>query len=39
MKSNLSFFLDRLSMESDEIEDSNTLNPATGVRKMPKASG
>ena len=39
MKSNLSFFLDRLSMESDEIEDSNTLNPAAGARKLPKASG
>jgi len=39
MKSNLSFFLDRLSMESDEIEDSNTLDPAAGARKLPKASG
>jgi len=39
MKSNLSFFLDRLSMESDEIEASNPLNPAAAGRKLPKVSG
>jgi hypothetical protein len=38
MKSNLSFFLDRLSMESDEISDPNTLNPAASARKLPKVS-
>jgi hypothetical protein len=38
MKSNLSFFLDRLSMESDEISDPNTLNPAPPARKVPKVS-
>jgi LacI family transcriptional regulator len=38
MKSNLSFFLDRLSMESNEINNSNALNPAAPARKIPKVS-
>src|SRR5580704_3140015 len=38
MKSNLSFFLDRLSMESNEINNSNALNPAAPARRIPKAS-
>jgi hypothetical protein len=37
MKSNLGFFLERVAMESDEVEDSNTLNPAAVAQKHRKA--
>ncbi|MGB6980034.1 MAG: substrate-binding domain-containing protein, partial [Candidatus Acidiferrales bacterium] len=38
MKSNLNFFLDRVSMESDEVEDSNTFRPAATARKLRRLS-
>jgi LacI family transcriptional regulator len=37
MKSNLRFFLDRISMES-EIEDSNTFSPPTAAQALRKKS-
>jgi LacI family transcriptional regulator len=38
MKSNLSFFLERVSMESDEIEDSNTFGLSSAAQKARKGS-
>ncbi len=36
MKSNLGFFLERVAMASDEVEDSNTFNPAAVAQKHRK---